>query len=357
MSVALSLLAAHVNGKIRGDESLTISGGAALEAAQPGDISFVQDARQLNRVKECRASALVTSPELADDLRIQRFPCILVADPAAAFVKLLQILKPPRSRPQRGIAPSACISPTAQIGEDCYIGPGAVIGDAVIIGRGCDIHPGVIIGPGCQIGDEVILYPNVVLYPDVVIKDRVIVHAHAVLGADGFGYRFVAGRFEKIPQLGSVRIESDVEIGAGTTIDRGAIGATVIGEGTKLDNQVMIAHNCEIGRHNVFAAQVGLAGSCITGDYVRLAGQVGVKDHIHLHAGCSVGAKGGVHKDIPPGETWIGYPASPEAEQKRLVFAIHRLPQLREQVRQLTAELAALQAEVARLREGNARAA
>jgi UDP-3-O-[3-hydroxymyristoyl] glucosamine N-acyltransferase len=357
MAVALALLAAHVEGTIRGDASQTITGGAALEAAQEGDLSFVQDARQLGRLKDCRASAVVTTRELAEDPRLQRFTCLLVTDPAAAFMTLLQILQPPRSRPQRGIAPTACISPTAQIGPDCYIGPGVVIGDGAVIGRGCDLHAHVVVGPGCQIGDDVILHPHVVLYPDVVIQDRVIIHAHAVVGADGFGYRFVAGRFEKIPQLGTVRIESDVEIGAGTTIDRGAIGATVIGEGTKLDNQVMIAHNCEIGRHNVFAAQVGLAGSCTTGDYVRLGGQVGVKDHIHLHAGCCVGAKGGVHKDIPPGETWIGYPATPEAEQKRLVFAIHKLPQLREQVRQLTAEVAALQAELSRLREGHTRAA
>ena len=218
-------------------------------------------------------------------------------------------------------------------------------------GRGCDIYPGVVIGPGCRLGDEVILYPQVVLYADVSVDDRAIIHAHAVIGADGFGYRFAHGRFEKIPQLGTVHIEADVEIGAGTTIDRGAIGATVIGEGSKLDNQIMIGHNCELGKHNVFAAQVGLAGSCTTGDYVRIGGQVGIKDHVRLNTGCSIGAKGGVHKDLPAGETWIGYPATPETEQKKLQFAVHRLPQLREQVKKLSAELAALQLEVTQLRE------
>jgi UDP-3-O-[3-hydroxymyristoyl] glucosamine N-acyltransferase len=350
MRATLAELASLVQVTLQGDGGVEITGGAALEAARPGDLSFVQDRRQLSRLAECRATALVTTAELAADPRLSAFPCLIASDPAHTFVTLLLKLQPPRSRPPRGIAATACISSTARIPDDCYIGPGAVIGEDVVLGADCDIHPGVVIGPGCRLGNHVTLYPNVVLYADVVIDDRVIIHAGAVIGADGFGYRFTAGAFEKVPQLGTVHIHSDVEIGACTTIDRGAIGATVIGAGTKIDNQVMIAHNCEIGRHNVFAAQVGLAGSCTTGDYVRLGGQVGIKDHVRLNTGAAIGAKGGVHRDVPAGETWLGYPATPEAEQKKLVFAVHRLPQLRDQVKQLTAELAALHQEVERLR-------
>jgi len=357
MGITLAELAALVDGEVRGDTALPITGGASLESAKPGDLSFVQDSRQLIRLKDCRAAALLTTSELAQDPRLAPFVRVIVRDPAAAFSIILQRLQPARSRPARGIAPTACISSSATIGANCYVGPGAVIGDNVVIGSGCDVHPGVVIGPGCRLGNDVVLHPNVVLYADVSVDDRTIIHAGAIIGADGFGYRFADGRFEKIPQLGTVHIQDDVEIGACTTIDRGAIGATIIGAGTKIDNQVMVAHNCEIGRHNVFAAQVGLAGSCTTGDYVRLGGQVGIKDHIRLNTGSSVGAKGGVHKDVPAGETWIGYPATPEAEQKKLVFAVHRLPQLRDQVKQLSAELAALRDEVARLREPNSHAA
>lgn len=350
MSETLATLAQRVQGEVRGNAETVIAGAAALETAGPQDLSFVQDRSQWSRLATCRAAALVVSAADADVPAVQAFPRIVVDHPQAAFVTLLTHLRPPRPRPPRGISAHAWISPTAQIGADCYIGPGATIGDDVRIGDGCDIYPGVVVGDGCQIGRDVVLYPHAVLYADVSVGDRAIIHAQAVIGADGFGYRFADGRFHKIPQLGTVQIQADVEIGAGATVDRGAIGPTVVGEGTKIDNMVMIAHNCEIGRHNVFASQVGLAGSCVTGDYVRLGGQVGVKDHVRLNTGCSVGAKGGVHKDIPPGEAWIGYPATPEAEQKRLVFSLKRVPEMREQVKALEQRLAQLTAEVAALK-------
>jgi UDP-3-O-[3-hydroxymyristoyl] glucosamine N-acyltransferase len=197
----------------------------------------------------------------------------------------------------------------------------------------------VYVGRDCQIGDDCVLYANAVLYHDVRLGKRVIIHAGAVLGADGFGYRFRNGRYEKIPQLGWVEIEDDCEIGACTTIDRGMIGATVIGEGSKLDNLVMIGHNCELGKHNAFASQVGLAGSVTTGEYVRCAGQVGVADHVHLGRGSTLGAKAGVHKDIPEGDTQIGYPARPEHEQLRIVMATGKVPEMRKQIRALEARL------------------
>jgi UDP-3-O-[3-hydroxymyristoyl] glucosamine N-acyltransferase len=172
-----------------------------------------------------------------------------------------------------------------------------------------------------------------------------------VIGADGFGYRFSGGKFEKIPQLGTVHIHDDAEIGACTTVDRGAVGPTIIGKGSKIDNLVMIAHNCEVGQHNVFASQVGLAGSTTTGNYVRLGGQVGIRDHVRLETGCTVGAKAGVHKDIPAGETWLGIPATPEAEQKRMLISMKRIPNMRDDVRNLEKQIAALTSELDRLKE------
>ncbi|MBI1348541.1 UDP-3-O-(3-hydroxymyristoyl)glucosamine N-acyltransferase [bacterium] len=349
MGWTLGTLAEQIAGEVQGDATQEISGVAAIEAARPGELTFLADRSQLGRLADCQASAIVVPSQLAGDEKLQAFSRIVSREPQADFMKIALVMRPLRPLPARGISPQAIISPTAVIGPDCWIGPGAIIGDDVFIGANCDIHPGVVIGPGCRLGSANTLYPHAVLYHDTIIDDRVIIHANAVIGADGFGYKFTQGAFEKIPQLGWVHIHSDAEIGAGTTIDRGMIGATVIGQGTKIDNMVQIAHNCQIGKHNVFASQVGLAGSCITGDYVRLGGQVGVKDHVTMHTGSAIGAKGGVHKDIPAGETWIGYPATPEAEQKRLVFSLKRVPEMRETVRAMEAKIAALSQQLAEL--------
>lgn len=348
MAITVGELAALVQGEVHGDPARVISGAAAVEQATANDITFILDDRNATRLKECRAGAIVIPQRLTAAVTSIPSPCtwIAVADPQAAFLTILQQFRKGQPRPPRGISSAAEISPTAQIGENCFIGPGAWIADEAVIGTNCDIYPGVYIGPGCQLGNDVVLHPQVTLYADVVIGNRVIIHAGAVIGADGFGYRFENGCFQKIPQLGWVQIEDEVEIGALTTIDRGAVGSTVIGAGTKLDNLIMIAHNCRLGRHNAFASQVGLAGSVTTGDYVRLAGQVGIKDHVHLHTGCTVGAKGGVHRDIPAGETWIGFPAIPEQEQKRQLFAVKKLPEVREQVKELQAQVKELTAKL-----------
>lgn len=328
--------------------TVSIKGAATPEMAGPNDVAFLQDPRSLHRLARCRAGVLLVRPEDALLPEAQAFRQIIIADPQTAFVRILAEVRPVRV-PPRGIAPSAVIHPSAKIADDCYVGPGVCIGEDVVIGYGCDIHPGVVIGGGCQLGEHVVLYPNVVLYPDCLLDDRVMIHANAIIGADGFGYRFTEGRFDKIPQLGWVHIHRDVEIGAGAAVDRGAIGPTVVGAGTKIDNMVQIAHNCQLGRHNAIAAQVGMAGSSSTGDYVRMAGQVGVADHVHMNTGCTLGAKAGVHKDIPAGETWIGIPALPEAEQKRLLFSARRLPAIREDVKALESRVKELQAALAAL--------
>ncbi len=342
MSHTVGTLAALLQGEIRGDAQLEITGAQALESAGTHDLSFVQDEHNFSRLKSCAAGAILITKAHADACPTAKATLIVVPEPQAAFQKILPLFRSEQARPPRGISPHAWISPTAQIGAECSIGPGVFIGDGAVIGADCDLYPGVHVGANCRLGQSVTLYPHVVLYHEVRIDDRAIIHANAVIGADGFGYRFEAGRFHKIPQLGSVHIEADVEIGACTTIDRGAIGPTIVGAGTKLDNLVMIAHNCELGKHNVFASQAGMAGSSSTGDYVRVGGQVGIKDHVRLNSGCAIGAKGGVHKDVPAGETWIGYPATQEHEQKRLVFSLKRVPEMREQVRQLERQVAQL---------------
>ena len=351
MTQTVETLAALVNGTIRGDHLRAIDDAAAIETASPSSVTFVMDVNQIRRLTDCRAGAVMMDTKTAAEFgQSPDYSMIVVADAQAAFQKVLPLFRKVRGRPERGISPHAYINSTAQIGTDCHIAAGVVIGEDVVIGMNCDLHPGVVVGAGCRIGDQTILHANAVLYHDLVIGNRVIIHSGAVIGADGFGYRFADGKFEKIPQLGTVHIHDDVEIGACATVDRGAIGPTVVGAGTKLDNLVMIAHNCEVGRHNVFASQVGMAGSSSTGDYVRLGGQVGIRDHVHLNTGCTVGAKAGVLKDVPAGETWLGAPATHEMEQKRLLVAMKRVPDMRDQLRTMEKQIATMAAEMEQLK-------
>ena len=344
MTTTVDMLAHQLQGEVQGDRHLVIHGAQAVTKAGPHDITFLVDERNLRQLKSSRAGAVIVGKSMNDSLGDDAAPpaVIVVDDAQAAFIQVLQQFRPERPRPTIGISSKAIVDPSASIGEDTNVFPGAFIGQDVVIGEGCDIYPGVYIGSACRLGDGVTLHPNVVLYPDVWIRNRVTIHASAVLGADGFGYRFEDGRFVKIPQLGTVHVENDVEIGAGTTIDRGMIDPTVIGEGTKLDNQIMIAHNCELGKHNAYASQVGFAGSVTTGDYVRCGGQVGVADHVHLGDRCSLGGRAGVITDVPAGQIYHGAPARPETEQKKIVLAESKLPEMRKRLRQLESKMTEL---------------
>ncbi len=267
------------------------------------------------------------------------------------------MLRPRRLRSTVGISDRAVIDPTAKIGPDTNVHPLAVIGRDVVIGHRCEIQSGVVIGDGCHLGNNVILYANTVLYHGVIIEDQVTIHASCVIGADGFGYQVVNGGHQHIPHYGTVRICSDVEIGAGTTIDRAKVGETLIGTGTRIDNLVMIGHNCRIGRHNLLVSQVGLAGSVSTGDYVVVAGQVGVSDHVHLGDGVVVGAQSGVKNDIPGGQTYFGNPAGPMAEISRQLAALRRLPEMRDAMKRMERELEALRSQLADNRHPDVRPA
>lgn len=340
-----------LDAELRGNRDLNILDGKAIDKAGPDDITFAGDTANLRKVADCRAGAVIVNRSEAEQLpELQREVTLLLVDDApAAFVEILAMLRPQRSRPEIGVAAGSHVDPTATIGRQTNIYPAATVGEGAVIGERCDIHAGVCVGPGCVIGDDVTLFSNVVLYPDVILGNHVRIHASAVIGSDGFGYRLVDGRHAKIPHFGIVRIGDHVEIGASTTIDRAMIGETVIGDGTKIDNQVLIAHNCELGRHNIIVGQVGFAGSATSGDYVVCAGQAGVSNQVHLGEGCVLGSRSAVNKDVPAGATYIGTPAAPAADAMKLAMAQKKVPQMRQslrtlesQVEQLTARLDAL---------------
>lgn len=344
MEISVGELARRLEGVVHGDGAVLIESAQSIAKAGPRDITFGVDELNLRLLKTARPAAIFIAAKTLEHA-LQTYPdrtWIVVKDPMGAFIEVLQLTRPQRARSTMGISPQAVIAPSAVIGPDCNIYPGAYIGEDVVIGAGCDIHPGVVISADCRLGDYCTVYPNAVLYPQIVVGNRVIIHASAVLGADGFGYRFQQGRYNKIPQLGSVELRDDVEIGACTTIDRAMIGVTTIGEGTKLDNLVMIGHNCELGKHNAFASGVGLAGSVTTGDYVICAGQVGIADHVHIGDKAVIGAKSGIHKDMEGGKTYLGAPATEEQDQFRIQMALRKLPELRKTLRELESQVAAL---------------
>ena len=309
MQATLGELATLVGGQITGDDQLVIRGAATLRDAGPGQITLVDQSEKNHRLQNCRAAAIVAPRSFTP----RDIPAIQVDDVHRAFAIIMGRFSPPQSTPRIGISPLAVVSPTAEIGPDADIHPFATIGDRVIIGAGSTIHSGVHIMAGTQIGEGVTIFPNAVLYENTVVGPRCLIHANVVLGAYGFGYGFAEGRHVLSAQLGNVVLGADVEVGAGSTIDRGTYGPTSIGEGTKIDDLVMVAHNCRIGRHNMLCSQVGIAGSTTTGDYVVMAGQVGVRDHVHIGDRAVLGAMAGVTNDVPEGTRMIGIPATPGA--------------------------------------------
>ena len=331
MEVTLRQVAEWVEGQIEGDEAVCIQAARSLRDAGPRDITFAADEKHVLELHHCPAAAAVVPRNGPKPNK----PCIRVHDPLAAFVTIFERLKPKVPAVEVGIHPTAIIHSTATVAKDVCIGPHVVIGPAVGIGAGTVLHAGVVIGAGCRIGEDVVLHPHVVLYEGTIVGNGVIIHANSVIGADGFGYRCLDGQHVKVPQLGHVEIEDDVEIGACTTIDRGTFGATRIGQGSKIDNLVQIGHNCRIGRHNIVVAQAGIAGSSTTGDQVIIAGQAGSRDHVTIGSRAVVGPQAGVSKDIPPDEWVLGTPAMPEREFKLIVAALAKLPEMRQVIRKL----------------------
>ncbi len=314
MAFTVSDIAGWVGGTVAGAADTTIARAASLTDAGPGDLTYLDDPKRRTEWAASKASAAVVPADFPDDPR----PLIRVADPLVAFAQI--VLKFRGDRPaDTGIHPTAVIHPTATVGANPFVGACTVIGAGTVVGANARIHAGAVVGRFCTLGDDVTLFPRVVVYDDCTLGHRVTLHAGAVIGADGFGYRLAKGAHVKVPQLGGVQLADDVEVGANSTIDAGTFGPTRIGAGTKIDNLVMIAHNCQIGRHNLLISLVGMAGSSSTGDYVVIAGQAGVAGHKHVGHRAVVAAQAGVTGDVPDGVTMMGFPAMPGREYMKCV--------------------------------------
>jgi UDP-3-O-[3-hydroxymyristoyl] glucosamine N-acyltransferase len=340
MVITLRDLATFVGGELVGGEpSVPIAGGATLETAQAGDITLIDAPDKLHLLARSDAAAAIVPPGSGPLDR----PTIEVPDVHAAFAAVITRFRPPRAARRTGVSPQAAVEPSARIAADVEIHPFATVGADCELGPGVTIHSGARIMAGCRIGAGTTIHPNAVLSENTVVGQRCTIHANAVLGAHGFGYKVTDGRYLLSAQLGWVELGDDVDVGAGTTIDRGTYGPTVIGTGTKLDNLVMIAHNCRLGRHNMICSQVGVAGSTSTGDWVVMAGQVGVRDHVHIGDKAVLGARSGVSCDIEPGRTVLGEPAIDLRDRKLQLATISKLPEMRKDLKALTARIDALE--------------
>ncbi|WP_182869623.1 UDP-3-O-(3-hydroxymyristoyl)glucosamine N-acyltransferase [Stieleria mannarensis] len=331
MEIRLDEIARLVDGTLHGDGTLICDGANPPDESTASEITMLVGKNVSANLARSDALAVICAEPVASDPR----PQIIVENPRAAFATVVSKFRPPIPTALPGVG----VDSSASIANSAKIHPTATVCAGVSIGERTLVMPNVVIMPGCTIGDDCVLYPGVTLYEYSSLGDRVVLHAGTIIGADGFGYQQRGGRHLPSAQLGYVRIDSDVDVGAGVTIDRGSYGATRIGEGTKIDNQVMIAHNCQIGRHNLICSQVGVAGSCRTGDYVILAGQVGLKDHVTLGDHTIVGAKAGVMDDCQGHQVLLGSPAMPQRDQMQ-IFAIERkLPEMRRELKALRKQL------------------
>ena len=339
MPITLDELARTLSAAAVHAGACVVTGAATLDTAGPGDVTLVDSSDKLPLLAKSRAGAVIvplgTGP-------LDR-PSIAVADVHAAFAATILHFRPARVAARSGVSPQAAVDPTARIAAGADVLSFATVGPEAEIAAGCTIHSGARIGAGCRIGAGSEIFPNAVLYDGTRVGERCIVHAGAVLGAHGFGYKVTGGRYVISAQLGWVELGDDVEVGACTTIDRGTYGPTMIGAGTKLDNLVMIAHNCRLGRHNMICSQVGVAGSTSTGDWVVMAGQVGVRDHVHIGDKAVLGARSGVSCDIEAGRTVLGEPAIDLRDRKLQLATISKLPEMRKDLKQLAIRLDALE--------------
>src|SRR5687767_5579916 len=314
-------LAREIGAEVVGDGAQQITGASTLEDAQAGQVSFLANAKYVRQIESTNASAVIVAPSIVPQKHIT---LLKSSDPYYAFMKTVVLLHGHRKHPHGGVHPGAHVHETAQIGERTIIYPGAYVGPRVRIGRDC------------------VIYPNVTVYEDCVIGDRCIIHASTSVGTDGYGYATHKGVHHKIPQVGNVVIEDDVEIGACCSIERAALGSTTIGTGTKIDQLVVIGHGCKIGPHCLLVAQVGIAGSVTLGHHVTLAGQAGVTGHLTIGNQVTVGAQSGIINDIGDQSTVVGSPAMPVSHARRVYILFTQLPDIVERIKTLEQQMAEL---------------
>ena len=332
-----------------GAGDLAIARASTAAAAQPGDLIFIADPRADRLPADCPAAGVLVEPGLeakCDDFAGAVVPLKGARD---AFLALLPTLNPrPESR-RTTVSKAAFVHPSAQFGTGTAVHPGATVCEHVETGENCRVYPGAYVGPGCRLGANVTLHPNCVLHDGVSVGDGTTVQAGAVLGQDGFGFDSSATGHAHLPHHGGVNVGADVLVGANTTVARGMIADTRVGAGTKLDAQVVVAHNCDVGPHNLYCSQVGLAGSITTGAFVVMAGQAGVADHVSIGEAAVIGSKAGVHKNLKGGVTYLGAPAQPADIEAKRFMAARKLPEMRTTLKDLKRQLAALVARVEEL--------
>ncbi len=333
MEFTASQIAAFINGKIIGDENTTITGVSPIEGGEPNHLSFVAQERFAEHIYNTECSVLIVSEKL---LTKDSYPVTIIAveDAYLSFQVLMNLYNDMQGR-KTGIEQGAVFHETSVVGEDVYVGAFTCVSEKVKIGDGSQIYPHVYIGKNVKIGKNCILYSGVRVYDYCVIGDNCVVHSNTVIGSDGFGFQPTKEGYQKIPQLGNVVLEDNVEIGSNCSIDRGTIGSTVIGKGTKIDNLIQIAHNVKIGENNVIAAQAGIAGSTVIGDWNQIGGQVGIVGHINIGNQVKIQAQSGVNSNTKDGEILYGSPAINAGEYRRNYVHFRNLTNIVKQINHL----------------------
>jgi UDP-3-O-[3-hydroxymyristoyl] glucosamine N-acyltransferase len=342
MTHRLRDLAERVAGEVVGDPGVEIRGVATLESAQPGEMVFAESPEWLEKAMSSGASAVLAPRGMSGPK-----PLLLVGDVRAALSTLLRLFEV-EFLPEPGVSPLAHVAPSAEIGAGVDIGPFACVMDRAVLEPAVKVHAFVYVGADCRVGTDTIIYPHATLFPSTRVGARCRLHAGCVIGDAGFGYRLEEGRHHPVPQIGTVILGDDVEVGTNAAVDRAMIGATVIGEGTKVDNLVQIAHNVRIGSHCIIAGQSGISGSCQLGDYVVLGGQTGIVEHIKIGSHVRTGGQTGVSRDLPSDQDYWGTPARPMKKTLALLAAAGRADKLVQEVRELKAKLRELEQRLGR---------
>jgi UDP-3-O-[3-hydroxymyristoyl] glucosamine N-acyltransferase len=347
----LAEIAEFLQGELVGNPELQINGLAKIQTAEPGQLTFLANPKYAKYLESTKASAVL----IAEDQVTPAIAHIKIKDPYLAFLEILNIYYPANEPDFEGIHPTAIVADSASIGENSKIGPNVYIGKSVVIGENTVIYPNCVLLDNVHIGKDCRLYPCVSVRERCRIGDRVIIHDSTVIGSDGFGFAPEGKKYNKIPQMGIVVIEDDVEIGANSTIDRATLGETIIKKGCKIDNLVQIAHNVIVGENTVIVAQTGVSGSTKIGKHVTLAGQVGVVGHVEIGDDAIVAAQSGISKNVPSGEVWFGSPALPIMRQKKIEASLRQLPDMIKKIKALTNKINELEKQVDLLGGGDER--